>query len=773
MTSTAYRFGRFRLIPSRRELWDGDVLVHLPRRVYDCLCHLVEHCDRAVGRDELAAVLWGHAGVSDKQVNQLIVRTRRALDDDGNAQATIRTVTGFGYRWAMPVEPGEAPPQTAPLSDAAAPVPVAVVTPRTAPRPRSRRGWALGALLLVVAAFAAAMMVPRLQARWQPRPVAAPLPADAVIVLPVEVQGPADAGWMRLGIMDLVAERLRSTGLPVPPSESVLIALGTTAPASPSTQDGASLPWADSLVIRGTLARVRAGWRVELATAAADGTRHQVQSERDDAAEAARIAADLLLAALGRPPPAALDERDRLEDRLQQVQAAMLAGHLDHARELLVAIEADAPDDPRVRLRLAEIDLREGRLDRAESVLERLVAEPATIAAPALHARALTLRGAIGLRREACDLAWRDYDAAAGLLARQPRASEWGNALVGRSLAATCRHAFVDAASDIGEARLRFESVGDRLGVAKADTYRGMLELERGRPADAIAHLQAAADAHDAFGAVGDMASDLLALFDAQTLQLDWDAAWRTSERAWALRGRIGDPEQRLLIGADRVRVLAAKGRFGEAAELAAGLMAGSGDLRPAVARYLHAAMADLAWRRGDADLLLTTASRALSTWPETANEDLRARMALFHQRAALALGDASPPPRLAGERMAPARRLAEAERHAAQGHTTEADQAFAQALAQAEAEAVPAGVALVAVAYARWLLAEQRPEAATALAGRLASWAAQDYDCALTKLQVLQALGRYDAWTEALAALRPLAGERIIPEPLRAAVVP
>ncbi len=772
MISTAYRFGRFRLIPSRRELWDGDVLMHLPRRVYDCLCHLVEHCDRAVGRDELAAVLWGHAGVSDKQVNQLIVRTRRALDDDGNAQATIRTVTGFGYRWAMPVEHVEAQPEVAAASDAVAAVPLAVAATGTTPRPRSRVGLSAAALLLVLVIVAFATVL-RPQAQRPSEPVHSMLPADAVIVLPVEVQGPSDAGWMRLGIMDLVAERLRSTGLPVPPSESVLIALGSRVQASSATQDSASLPWTDSLVVRGTLAKVRGGWRAELATAASDGTRHQVYSERDDAAEAARTAADLLLAALGRAPPAAFDERDRLEDGLQQVQAAMLAGHLDHARDLLVGIESDAPDDPRVRLRLAEIDLREGRLDPAESVLERLVAEPATLAVPVLHARVLTLRGAIALRREGCDAAWRDYDAAAGLLAGQPRASEWGNALVGRSLAATCRHAFVEAASDIGEARLRFESVGDRLGVAKADAYRGMLELERGRPADAIAHLQAAADVHEAFGAAGDAASDLLALFDAQTLQLDWNAAWRTSERAWTLRGRIGDPEQRLLIGADRVRVLAAKGRFGDAAELAAGLLAGIGGLRPAVARYLHAAMAELAWRRDDADLLLTTASRALETWPETANEDLRVRMILFQQRAALALGAPLPQPGPAGGRVAPAVRLADAERHAAQGRSAEADTAFAQALAQAEAESVPAGVALVAVAYARWLLAEQRPEAASALAGRLAGWAAQDYDCALVKLQVLQALGRYDAWTQALAALRPLAGERIIPEPLRAALVP
>ena len=51
MTGVRYRFGRFRLDPAARELREGGELVALPARAFDSLVWLVEHRDRAVGRD--------------------------------------------------------------------------------------------------------------------------------------------------------------------------------------------------------------------------------------------------------------------------------------------------------------------------------------------------------------------------------------------------------------------------------------------------------------------------------------------------------------------------------------------------------------------------------------------------------------------------------------------------------------------------------------------------------------------------------------------------
>jgi len=38
-----YRFGRWRIEPSTRELWNADALQPVARRVFDCLAYLIEH----------------------------------------------------------------------------------------------------------------------------------------------------------------------------------------------------------------------------------------------------------------------------------------------------------------------------------------------------------------------------------------------------------------------------------------------------------------------------------------------------------------------------------------------------------------------------------------------------------------------------------------------------------------------------------------------------------------------------------------------------------
>ena len=75
----------------------------MPRRTFECLEHLIAHRDRAVGRDELVAAIFGRTNVSDAQLGQVVLRARRAVDDDGNAQRVIRTIPGYGYRWVADV----------------------------------------------------------------------------------------------------------------------------------------------------------------------------------------------------------------------------------------------------------------------------------------------------------------------------------------------------------------------------------------------------------------------------------------------------------------------------------------------------------------------------------------------------------------------------------------------------------------------------------------------------------------------------------------------
>ena len=128
MAPRGYRFGDFRLAPAARELWLADQLVALPPKSLDCLIYLVEHRERAVGRDELISAVWGRTAVSDDVLAQTLLRARRAVGDTGNEQRAIRTVPRFGYRWILPVD--ELAPETQPPANDVATAPPAVAKRR-------------------------------------------------------------------------------------------------------------------------------------------------------------------------------------------------------------------------------------------------------------------------------------------------------------------------------------------------------------------------------------------------------------------------------------------------------------------------------------------------------------------------------------------------------------------------------------------------------------------------------------------------------------------
>src|SRR3546814_5624221 len=86
MTNVRYRFGRHALDLAKRELLHDDAAVALPARVFECLVHLIEHRERAVDRDELAQAVFSRSDVSDAQLAQIILRSRRAIGDDGQEQ---------------------------------------------------------------------------------------------------------------------------------------------------------------------------------------------------------------------------------------------------------------------------------------------------------------------------------------------------------------------------------------------------------------------------------------------------------------------------------------------------------------------------------------------------------------------------------------------------------------------------------------------------------------------------------------------------------------
>jgi len=99
------RFGRFTVIPNRRELLDGGRSVELGGRAFDVLLALIESGGRVVSNEELMNRVWPGRVVEDNSLHAHVSALRRVLRDE---RGSIRTVSGRGYQFTAEVHPGDA-----------------------------------------------------------------------------------------------------------------------------------------------------------------------------------------------------------------------------------------------------------------------------------------------------------------------------------------------------------------------------------------------------------------------------------------------------------------------------------------------------------------------------------------------------------------------------------------------------------------------------------------------------------------------------------------
>src|SRR5271163_461430 len=119
----AVEFGRFRLLPHRRELRADGAAVELGSRALDVLMVLTEAQGALVTKDEIMARVWPDTVVEENNLVVQISALRKALGEDRDF---IRTVSGRGYRFTAEIcgsvaEPGgttESDPGVAPGTSA-------------------------------------------------------------------------------------------------------------------------------------------------------------------------------------------------------------------------------------------------------------------------------------------------------------------------------------------------------------------------------------------------------------------------------------------------------------------------------------------------------------------------------------------------------------------------------------------------------------------------------------------------------------------------------
>jgi DNA-binding winged helix-turn-helix (wHTH) protein/pimeloyl-ACP methyl ester carboxylesterase len=100
---TRYRFLDFELDTDAFEFRSAGVVQRLEPQVFDLLCHLVEHSNRLISRDELIERVWGGRIVSEAAIASRINAARKAVRDDGKSQNVIVTIPRRGIRFVVPV----------------------------------------------------------------------------------------------------------------------------------------------------------------------------------------------------------------------------------------------------------------------------------------------------------------------------------------------------------------------------------------------------------------------------------------------------------------------------------------------------------------------------------------------------------------------------------------------------------------------------------------------------------------------------------------------
>jgi len=103
-----YRFDPFSLDTDSLELRKGDVVIPLEPQVFNILAYLIENRERVVGKEELIEHVWDGRAISDGALNSRINAARRAVGDDGNTQAVIKTFVRRGFRFVGMIAENEA-----------------------------------------------------------------------------------------------------------------------------------------------------------------------------------------------------------------------------------------------------------------------------------------------------------------------------------------------------------------------------------------------------------------------------------------------------------------------------------------------------------------------------------------------------------------------------------------------------------------------------------------------------------------------------------------
>lgn len=382
--AAGYRCGDFIILPPTRQLLRDGHPVELEAKVLDLIVLLLEHRERALGKQDIIERLWGSRPVTDAALSQLVYKARRALDDDG--RSVIRTVYGHGLQWIAPVEaldsalvdaPSPAPAATAPAAPTA--VPLAPI----AARARRRLGWGAGIAALLAFAIGALSWFGTARTALRP-PQVAVMPLD-------NATGDAALDWTRLGLAALITTELQRRDISgVDPHQVAVLALQAPAAHRGAIANVRAGSGARD-VVDGRLRRVGELLRLDLGVDRA-GRRIELSASGNAPGQLAVDLAAQLGERLGEDPASGLPAQSReptpwlAETYARGMDFAARSEWLQARPYFLLCLQQE-PDFAEARLNLARMQARTGEEAEAQKNFEQLIAQSDANAPDTLRAR--------------------------------------------------------------------------------------------------------------------------------------------------------------------------------------------------------------------------------------------------------------------------------------------------------------------------------------------------------------------------------------------------
>jgi len=470
-----YRFGDFRLDPSRRSLCRNGEPVVVQPKVFDLIVHLVEQRERAVSKDDLQDAVWPRQVITETALTRAVMKARKALDDDANQPRMIATLQTHGYHFIAPVTV-ETPEGT----------PIGTAEPRPA-----RREWPWLPITAVLLLGTLVML-------WLWRKDVAEAPALSgherarLAILPIEnASGDSRFDWTRLGLVAGVIDYLQTArAADAVPIRNVTRLIETTHPPMGSDADLADLARTFSVtdgathVVAATIEPDAGALRLRYRLVDRSG---QVRNRTLVGSSPARLmtglATDLSAQFDGGRSSARVSEDPFANEAYLRGKAAYLSGDYEAARTLLQSALSEVPEALWPRLELALIARNERQFDDSEAQFLSLIEDARKAGDAAVEFSATNSLGNLYLLSERIDQAevrWREALA----LAEKRDDPFWiGKAYHNLSIAANVKHDDAMSRESIRKAadaftRAGFEVLPPQLAMKMGDQYHDDGELE-------------------------------------------------------------------------------------------------------------------------------------------------------------------------------------------------------------------------------------------------------------------------------------------------------